>query len=254
MELIDTHCHIDVEEFDADRTAVLERARSAGVSTLVVPAIHARGLSGLLSLCGSNPQLKAAVGLHPVFLEQHRQEHLERLPAVIASARPLAVGEIGLDYFVAELDRARQQQLFEAQLRLAREAALPVLLHVRKAHDQTLATLRRIRVRGGIVHAFNGSLQQAMRYLDLGFRLGFGGMITYERSRKIRGLARVLPLEAIVLETDAPDMVPFRHHGQRNAPEYLPEILMALAEIREEAPERLAAVTTANARAVLPGL
>jgi TatD DNase family protein len=169
---------------------------------------------------------------------------LEQEPAV-------AVGEIGLDFYVDGLDHQRQQVLFEKQLQLARAASLPVLLHVRKAHDQVLATLKRIRVCGGIAHAYNGSLQQAAQYRDLGFRFGFGGMLTFERSSKLRVLARELPLDDLVLETDAPDMTVVQHRGERNSPEYLPYCLAALAEIREEPVEELACRTTANAREVL---
>ena len=163
----------------------------------------------------------------------------------------MAIGEIGLDFYVEGLDHERQQQLFESQLAVASAAGLPVILHVRKAHDQVLATLRRIPVRGGICHAFNGSLQQASHYSELGFRLGFGGMLTFERSTRLRALAKALPLDSIVLETDAPDMTVFQHHGERNSPEYLPYCLAALAEVRDEAPEELARVITANTREVL---
>jgi TatD DNase family protein len=163
----------------------------------------------------------------------------------------VAIGEIGLDYFIENLDRDRQQELFETQLRIAREADLPVIVHVRKAHDQVLKTLRRIQVRGGIIHAFNGSLQQGEQYLELGFRLGFGGTLTYEGSKRIRRLARDLPLSAIVLETDAPDIAVASHRGERNSPEYLPECLAALAEVRGEDPAFLAQATGRNAEAVL---
>jgi len=140
--------------------------------------------------------------------------------------------------------------LFERQLAIARDADLPVILHVRRAHDAALATLRRLRVRGGIAHAYSGSLEQARQYLELGFRLGFGGMLTFERSTKLRRLARELPLEALVLETDAPDLTVASHRGERNSPEYLPEVLAALAEVRGADPAEIAAVTTANACAV----
>jgi TatD DNase family protein len=135
-------------------------------------------------------------------------------------------------------------------LNIAREADLPVILHVRRAHDATLATLKQSRLKGGIAHAYSGSLEQARQYVDLGFRLGFGGMLTFERSTKLRRLARELPLEAIVLETDAPDLTVASHRGERNSPEYLPECLAALAEVRGEDPASVAARTTANARAV----
>jgi TatD DNase family protein len=249
--MIDTHCHLDVVEFDADRQAVLVRARAAGVAAIVVPAIHAEGWDGLLTLCASADDLYPALGLHPVYLDRHRESDLDALERAIAEHRPLAVGEIGLDYYLPELDRAGQQALLEAQLSIAKSADLPVLLHVRKAHDDVLASLRRARVKGGIAHAFNGSLQQAQQYLDLGFRLGFGGMLTFVRSSRLRRLAAELPGEAIVLETDAPDMTVAAHRGERNSPEYLPDVLQALAQIRGESAAALAASTTLNACDVL---
>ena len=251
LELIDTHCHLDVADFDADRDQVLARARARGVHRLVIPAVDADHWNPLLELCRRQAGLYPALGLHPVYLEQHRQQDIMALEAALAEHRPVAVGEIGLDYFVDGLDRARQQRLFEAQLEAARSAGLPVILHVRKAHDQVLAALRRIRVPGGIAHAFNGSLQQAQQYLDMGFRLGFGGTLTYARSSKIRALAGTLPLEAIVLETDAPDMAGAAHRGERNSPEYLPDCLQALAEVRQQDPALLAAQTSRNACDVL---
>lgn len=247
MELFDTHCHLDVEAFAADQKAVLARARAGGVSHLVIPGIDTEGWQQLVDLCREEQGLYPALGLHPVYLEQHRPEDIPALAEWVAEYKPIAIGEIGLDFYIKELDRERQQRLFEAQLIIAREANLPVLLHVRKAHDQVLATLRRLKIRGGIAHAFSGSLQQADQYIELGFKLGFGGMLTYERSSKLRRLAKTLPLSAIVLETDAPDMAPAAHHGERNSPEYLPEVLASLAEIRDESPEELAQQTTANA-------
>jgi TatD DNase family protein len=251
MELIDTHCHLDVAEFDADRQAVLARARANGVTAIVIPGVTAPGWDCLWRFCTAEPGLYPALGLHPVYLDQHEAADLAALEILLADRRPVAVGEIGLDYLVTELDRERQQVLFEAQLALARDAGLPVLLHVRKAHDAVLATLRRIRVPGGIAHAYNGSLQQAQQYIELGFKLGFGGMLTYERSRRLRQLARALPVESIVLETDAPDLTVAQHRGMRNSPEYLPYCLTALAEVRGENRDELACQTSANARAVL---
>jgi TatD DNase family protein len=251
MELIDSHCHLDVAAFDADRQAVLDRARNHAVVGMVVPGIQASGWKALLALCNEEAGLYPALGLHPVFLEQHQPADLRLLETELAAQHPVAVGEIGLDFHVDGLDHERQQQLFEAQLVIASAAGLPVILHVRKAHDQVLATLRRVRVRGGICHAFNGSLQQASQYSDLGFRFGFGGMLTFERSSRLRALARALPLEAMVLETDAPDMTVFQHHGERNSPEYLPYCLAALATLRDADPEEVARVTTANVREVL---
>lgn len=251
MELIDTHCHLDVDDFDADRAAVLARSRAAGVTRIVVPAVLARDWDHLLDLCRRESGLYPALGLHPVYLDQHSDADVAALAARVAREKPLAIGEIGLDYFVEQPDRQRQQALFEAQLHVARDADLPVVLHVRKAHDQVLATLKRIRVCGGIAHAYNGSLVQAQQYIELGFKLGFGGMLTYERSNKLRRLARELPLDALVLETDAPDLTVAAHRGERNSPEYLPDCLRALATARDEDFETVARATTRNAEQVL---
>ncbi|RMG30353.1 MAG: TatD family deoxyribonuclease [Gammaproteobacteria bacterium] len=251
MQLVDTHCHIDVEEFAHDRQEVLERAHAAGVCTLVVPSIGAFNWAAVHAVCERHPGLYPAYGLHPVYAARHHPEDVARLDAWLGEHAAVAVGEIGLDHYVPDADRARQRTLFEAQLEVAAQRDLPVLLHVRKAHDEVLACLRGRRLRGGIVHAFNGSLQQAERYLDLGFRFGFGGMLTHPRSRHLRMLATRLPLEAIVLETDAPDLTGHAHRGARNEPAWLPEVLATLAELRPEGAETIAAVTTRNAKECL---
>lgn len=255
MLLIDTHCHLDVAAFDDDRDEVMARAAALGVTRIVVPAIKASTWDKLLALCATHEGLYPALGLHPLFLDSHAPEDVEGLRARLLGTRPLAVGEIGLDFFVKQLDRTRQMELFKAQLRVARAAELPVLLHVRKAHEEVLAALGEIPVRGGIAHAFNGSAQQAARYLRLGFKLGFGGTLTYAGSRKIKQLARELPDTALVLETDAPDMLVAArrgpNHSGRNSPEYLIDCLRALAEIRQRTVEEIAALTTRNALDVL---
>ncbi|HHM05694.1 MAG TPA: TatD family deoxyribonuclease [Gammaproteobacteria bacterium] len=251
MTLIDTHCHLDHPAFDADRRDVLARCRQRGVSDIVVPGVTAAHFDRLLHLCAQESGLHPALGLHPLYLARHRREHLDELAARIAAARPVAVGEIGLDYFAKGADRKAQQTLFEAQLDLARAAGLPVLLHVRKAHDAVLASLNRHPVPGGICHAFNGSLEQAARYLELGFKLGFGGMLTSARATRLRRLARALPADSIVLETDAPDLPPASHRGGRNSPEYLPQILAVLAEVRGQKAGELARRTSLTAREVL---
>ena len=251
MELIDTHCHLDMADFDADRADVLAACRAAGISRIVIPAVTAAGWHNLLRLCREQDGLCAALGMHPVFVAQHQDADLAVLAQTLHTAQPVAVGEIGLDFYLPDLDRDRQCQLFEAQLQIARDADLPVLLHVRKAHDEVLARLRRIKVKGGIAHAFNGSLQQAGQYLELGFRLGFGGTLTYPRASHIRKLAATLPLHALVLETDAPDMVVAAHRGERNSPAYLTHVLDALAQLRQLPAAEVAAQTTRNACEVL---
>ena len=184
----------------------------------------------------------------------HKQNHLEDLSNYLTQHNVVAIGEIGLDFYHEKANQAQQQDYFETQLHIAATNQLPVILHVRKAHDETLKLLKQVCLPGGIVHAYSGNEQQAKHYVDLGFKLGFGGMLTYERSRKLRTLAAKLPLEAIVLETDAPDMVVAQHQGQRNSPEYLIHCLAALADIRQVPPETIARQTTLNAYHALPKL
>ena len=174
MELIDSHCHLDVAEFDADREAVLQRARNSGVRGIVVPGVMAQGWHGLWTLCEREPDLYPALGLHPVYLDAHQASDIDRLADWLTDSRPVAIGEIGLDWHVPGLDRDRQLRLLEDQLEIAQAAQLPVVLHVRKAHDVMLQSLKRYRLNGGFCHAFSGSQQQASHYLDMGFCLGFG--------------------------------------------------------------------------------
>ena len=249
--LVDTHCHLDLPAFDSDREAVLAEARAAGVTRILVPAIQASGWTGLLALCREQAGLYPALGLHPLFLDSHSEQQLEALQQRLEENPPTAIGEIGLDFSAREADRERQQALFEAQLRLAARTGLPVLLHIRKAHEAALSALRRIPVAGGIVHAFSGGLPQARHYLELGLRLGFGGRLTFAHSTRLHALAGALPAEALVLETDAPDMTGAAHRGECNRPGYLPEVLLALAAWRGETPAAVARQTTANAARVL---
>ena len=252
IQLIDTHCHIDVSVFDSDYKEVLSRARAAGVSAMVLPGVDRGGWTRILDLCMQEPDLYPALGLHPMYLRMHHPDDLQELQGHVDQGKQVAIGEIGLDYYVEGIDRQQQQKLFEAQLDIASAAGLPILLHVRKAHDQILATLRRRKFQqGGMVHAFAGSFQQAEHYMKLGFKLSFGGTLTYDRAKRIRAVASQIPLEAIVLETDAPDIPVSSHRGERNSPEYLPEVLDALTQLRTESREVIAAQTTENARGIL---
>jgi TatD DNase family protein len=252
--LIDTHCHLDAAEFDADRAAVAAAAAAAGVTCLVIPAIERANFGAVASLCREYPACAPAYGIHPLYVDAARDEDLAALDAWLGREDCLAVGEIGLDDYVPERDAARQERYFVAQLELARRRDLPVILHVRRAIDKVLRQLRRIRVPGGIAHAFNGSRQQADEFIKLGFKLGFGGALTYDGSKRIRALAADLPLGAIVLETDAPDIPPAWKVGARNTPADLPRIAATLAQLRGIDPAALAAATCANARAALPRL
>lgn len=249
--LIDTHCHLDAAEFDADRDAVAQRAYDAGVKLIVIPAVELASFNAVMECCQRYPYCIPALGFHPMYVYQHQPAHLDALRAAIENHQPVAVGEIGLDHFVPDLDHETQEFYFVEQLKIAKEFDLPVLLHIRRANDQVLKNLRRYKVKGGIAHAFNGSVQQAVEFIKLGFKLGFGGAMTYPRALNLRRLAAELPLETIVLETDAPDIPPVFAHKQRNQPEYLPGIAKVLAELRRLSPEEIASATTANASQVL---
>ncbi len=253
--LIDTHCHLDADEFAADRDAVVAAARAAGVGLLVLPAVERANFDAVLVLAARHACCAPALGIHPLYVEHARPDDLDALRALLSRGAAVAVGEIGLDHYVPGLDRAHQAYYFVEQLKLAREFDLPVLLHIRRAQDEVLKHLRRIRVRGGIAHAFNGSLQQAQEFIRLGFRLGFGGAMTWPRARRIRELAATLPLQAIVLETDAPDMPPEWLGGRaRNSPEQLPRIGRVLAELRGEETAAVLAGTTRSALEAVPRL
>jgi TatD DNase family protein len=244
---IDTHCHLDAAEFDADRDAVYAAAIAGGVGTMVVPAVSRDNFTAVAATCERYPGCLPAWGLHPMYIEVHRPEHLADLRAQVEAQRPVAIGEIGLDLFV-ELDYATQEFFCVEQLKIARDHDLPVLLHCRRANDPLLKHLRKIGVRGGIAHAFNGSPQQADAFIKLGFKLGFGGAFTWPRANNLRRLAADLPLEAIVLETDSPDIPPVWLGRGRNAPGELPRIAQVLAELRGVDLETVAQATTRNAR------
>jgi TatD DNase family protein len=252
--LVDTHCHLDAAEFDGDRDAVVARAIAAGVGRIVVPAVERANFAAVASICRDFTLCGAAYGIHPMYVGRAIEEDLDALRAVLAGGDVVAVGEIGLDFFVAERDEARQQKFFVEQLRLAAEFDLPVILHVRRAVDAVLAQLRKHRVRGGIAHAFNGSRQQADALIGLGFKLGFGGAMTYDGSQRIRALAAALPAEALVLETDAPDIPPEWLARARNQPAELQRIAGVLAELRKTTVDDIASVTTGNAAVALPRL
>ena len=253
MELIDTHTHLDFPDFDADRPALLAESRALGVRQMVILGVYRDNWQRVWDLVQSDPDLHAALGLHPVYLDQHRPDDVAQLRewlSRLAGHRQLcAVGEIGLDYYIPTLDRERQQALFEAQLQLAVEFELPALIHVRRSHADVIATLKRMELkRAGIIHAFAGSFEEAREYIKLGFKLGLGGAATWPQALRMHRVLAKLPLDSVVLETDSPDMAPAMFPGQRNSPTHLPAICEALAGIMAISPEQLAEASTANAR------
>jgi len=256
---IDTHCHLDAAEFNGQGAAAAERAAANGVHRVIIPAVSFDNFSSVAALGRFGGY---ALGIHPLFVPDAAEKDLEVLRQSVnqALADPhfVAVGEIGLDFFVPELTtpemREKQTYFYREQCKIARDAGLPVLLHVRRSVDQILKTLRQITPKGGIAHAFNGSDQQAEMFIQLGFKLGFGGALTYTRALQIRRLATNLPLSAIVLETDSPDIPPNWLAAGQNSPEQLPRIAQVLAELRGISIEQLAQQTTRNAYEVLPRL
>ncbi|MHB1332567.1 MAG: TatD family hydrolase [Sulfuriferula sp.] len=249
--VIDTHCHLDAAEFDADRDTVVMRARAAGVKTIVTPAVQYANFDAVLSISQRYPSCLPALGLHPMYIHAHLPEHLDSLRTAIEQHRPVAIGEIGLDFFVPGLDATKQEYYFTEQLKIARDFELPVLLHSRRANDQAVKQLRRFGIRRGIAHAFSGSRQQADAFIRIGFKLGFGGAMTYTRASNLRRLAAELALEDIVLETDAPDMSPAWLNQQRNSPEQLPRIATVLADLRGDTLDSVIRMTTHNALTIL---
>lgn len=247
MRLIDSHCHLDAPEFDADRAAVIARAREAGVIAQVIPAVGAASWPPLRHACSLAPGLHAAYGLHPMYLAEHRPEHLHELRTWIEREQPVAVGECGLDFFVDGLDADGQRFYFDGQLRLARDFDLPVIVHARRAVDAAIASIRRLGVKHGVVHSFSGSPEQAAQLFKLGFMIGLGGPVTHARAQRLHRLAASLPIEQLLLETDAPDQPDSGIRGQRNEPARLPVICEAIARLRGMPAEALATQTRRNA-------
>jgi len=250
MKLIDTHCHLDDTLFDNDRDEILKHCSQLGINKIILPATKAKSWHKTIKISEKYKETYLTLGLHPLFITEHKHTDLDRLKEFIASHNPVAIGEIGLDFFNKNTDKNKQIDFFIKQLDIANEHKLPVILHVRKAHDDILKLLEGFNIPGGSCHAFNGTLDQAKRYIDLGFKLGFGGTLTYPNARKIHKLAKDIAIENIILETDAPDMTGHAHKGERNSPEYLIDALNSLAAIKSMDVATIADQTTKNAEAL----
>ncbi len=248
MELVDSHCHIDFATFENDRKVILSRCLALGIKNIVVPATTADRWQALIALCQTSSMLHPALGLHPMFMQQHHANDLTTLETLISENKIVAIGEIGLDFYIKDHDKDAQIELVTAQLKLAQQADLPVILHVRKAHDQMIALLKQYPVQGGVVHAFSGSEQQAQNYIKQGMLLGIGGAYSYQRATRLHNLIKQLPLLSIVLETDAPDMPLEGKQGQRNSPESIADIVTIVANLRQQSPEDIAKITTENSK------
>lgn len=259
---IDTHCHLDAREFCGKEGAIAQRAARLGVSAIVIPAVAPFNFEIVAKLANEHPNGRYALGIHPICVPDAVEADLEllreRVGVAMSDPRFIAIGEIGVDFFLPGFrDQPfcnKQEWFYSEQLKIARDFGLPVLLHVRRSQDTVLKYLRRITVPNGIAHAFNGSFQQAETFIRLGFKLGFGGAMTFPRALQIRRLAMQLPMDSIVLETDAPDISPAWRHPDINTPEEIPAIGAALAALRAVPSEAIAAMTSANAKAALPRL
>ncbi len=252
MQLIDSHCHLDFTDFDHDRDEILTRCRGIGIRDIVIPGVCSNSWDTQIKICQQSEMLHYALGLHPIFMQHHTNNHIDKLRDYVSKYNPVAIGEIGLDFYLKDHDKDSQITLFEQQLMIAAETDLPVILHVRKAHDQTIALLKKHHINKGIVHAFSGSPQQAQHYIKLGFLLGVGGVITYPNATRARCLYAELPLSNIALETDAPDMpLNGMQRGQRNSPEKIVDVLSHLTQLRKESREQIAKTTTHNVQQLL---
>ncbi len=246
--LIDSHCHLDAAEFDTDRAEVMARAQLAGVTAQIIPAIELAGFEKLHDLCAANVGLHPAYGLHPMYLAAHRPEHLDALREWIEREHPVAVGECGLDFFVEGLDRDAQRRYFQRQLELAREFDLPLIVHARSAVEEIISAIRRIGGLRGVIHSYSGGAEQATKLWKMGFCLGIGGPVTYDRARRLRALVAQMPIEFLLLETDSPDQPLSGHRGERNEPAYLREVCEVVANLRGEDADIIEDATSANAR------
>lgn len=250
VQLIDTHSHIDVPEFAADRGAVIERARAAGVYAQIVPAIEAATFGALDRLCADQSGLFPAYGLHPMLVAEHRPEHLAEVRHYLESGKAIAVGECGLDFYIEGLDPDTQRHYFIEQLKLAREFGLPVVVHARRSVEEVIAHLRKFSGLGGVVHSFPGSEEQARQLWKLGFSLGIGGPVTYERANRLRRLVTSMPIEYLLLETDSPDQPDQWQRGKRNEPALMVRVAQVVADLRGTTIDAIAGHTTANATRV----
>lgn len=247
-DLVDSHCHLDDPRLETDRLQVLERASAAGISQIVVPATTASRWPRVRAVCELAPGLFPAYGLHPMFIDEHRAEDLTALEDWLAGGDAVAIGECGLDFSSPQWDPAAQRRYFHAQVALARQTGLPLILHARKAVEEIILTLKRAGGVSGVVHSYSGSIEQARQLADLGIHISLGGPVTHERAKRLHALVAALPDWQLLLETDAPDQPDAGIPGQRNEPARLPVILETAARLRGQSPAELAAITTANSR------
>jgi len=253
-ELIDSHCHLDFPVFDDRRSTILKECKAHNISKFVVPGVKMATWLKLFELAQQHSDIYPAYGLHPYFIDEHQESDIEQLTAFLDAHPAVAIGEIGLDFYRDDLDKLLQEKLFAKQLVIAEKRHLPIILHVRKAHDNVLKMLRRSSVKGGVVHAFNGSVQQAHQYIEMGFKLGFGGAMTHPGAKHLRKLVSELPLNAIVVETDSPDMPPYQYNEPLNTPLSLLQVLNEISSLRDEDLKVISQQLLNNTHSIFPQL
>ena len=246
--IIDSHCHIDFEAFDADRQQVIERAQQAGVEHIIVPGVSADSWPRIKTVCQQHDKLHACYGLHPYYIHQHSHEDLALLEQWVIKEKPIAIGECGLDFFLKELDKKKQMEFFQAQLDMAVENNLPVVIHSRKATEHVIQEIKRRPGIRGMIHSYSGSYEQAMQLIEMGIYLSFGGAVTYDRATRLRDMVAKIPLDYLLIETDAPDQADLKHYKQRNEPAYIETVINVLSDLRNESIETICTRTSRNCK------
>ena len=245
--IIDSHCHIDFEAFDTNRDQVIQRARQLGIRHIIVPAVTAATFYRVKQTCEQYAECHPAYGLHPYFINEHKHQHLDLLEQWLELENCIGVGECGLDFYLNDLDKNKQMEFFEAQLTLADKYKLPVIIHSRKATEQVIQTLRKFPELRGMIHSYSGSYEQAIQLIDMGYYLSFGGAITYDRAKRLHSMIERLPLEHLLIETDAPDQPGQGHHGEVNEPCFIDEVINKLAVLCHTSSEKIISTTSATA-------
>ncbi len=248
--IIDSHCHIDFSDFDADRAEVIQRAQQAGVEKIIVPGVQRTLWDRVRHCCDTYPALYPCYGLHPYFIAEHNKSDILALENYIQQHRPVAVGECGLDFFLKDLDRELQQFYFTQQLDIALQVDLPVVIHARKSTEAVIDAIKQRPGLRGMIHSYSGSYEQAVKLIDLGFYLSFGGPMTFEKATRLRKLVSRLPLDCLLAETDAPDQPGQIANQQRNEPAFIAEVVEQVAQLHHTEVDRVADITTQNAKAL----
>lgn len=246
--IIDSHCHLDFKIFNADREQVIERANQAGVSKIIIPGVLQKTWSDIKICCETYPHLYPCYGLHPYFIDQHKETDLEQLRYWIETNHPIAIGECGLDFYLKDLNRDKQTFYFEQQLEIALEFKLPVVIHARKSTEAVINAIKKRPGLTGMIHSYSGSYEQAIKLIELNFYLSFGGSITYEKSTRLRKVVKSLPLENLLVETDSPDQPVSNASSLRNEPAFISEVIKGIAELHNTTEQAVAEITSKNTK------